>query len=203
MALALYSADDYAAALRALFPRGRAWSDDPASGQGQVQAALAQSFERVDAAAQGLLVDAFPTTAVGLLPEWEETLGLPDPCAGEAPTISARQGQVAARLQQPGGQSIPFLIAFAAQLGFEMDVKEFMPWRVGLSSCTDPVAPEGWAHVWQAFVSADASQPVLECELQRLKPAHTILMFVFGAPLADDAGDDPLVDDAGDPLFSG
>jgi uncharacterized protein YmfQ (DUF2313 family) len=44
------------------------------------------AFERLTARANNLLIDAFPGSTYELLPEWEATLGLPDPCAGEAPT---------------------------------------------------------------------------------------------------------------------
>ncbi|WP_197520275.1 putative phage tail protein, partial [Paraburkholderia tropica] len=55
------------------------------------------SYERSTSRANYLLIDSFPPTAYELLPEWESTLGLPDPCAGEAPTIPQRQAQVLAR----------------------------------------------------------------------------------------------------------
>ena len=146
----------------------------------QVRLALAPSLADVDASAQQLLVDAFPATTVALLPEWEASVGLPDPCAGEAPTIAARQGQVVARLSQPGGQSKAFLTAYAASLGYVIEISNYAPYRVGLNSCVDPVATDDWAFFLLINVNAP-SAPVLECEFRRLVSAETVLVFIYGA----------------------
>jgi uncharacterized protein YmfQ (DUF2313 family) len=55
--------------------------------QSQVLYGLAKSYERETARANNLLVDSFPLTTYELLPEWESSLGLPDPCAGVAPIL--------------------------------------------------------------------------------------------------------------------
>ncbi|MDN8077372.1 DUF2313 domain-containing protein [Burkholderia vietnamiensis] len=145
-----------------------------------------------------LLVDAFPATAVQLLPEWESALGLPDPCAGESPTLAGRQQQVVARFTNSGGQSIPYFIAFAKTLGYSVTATEFTPFRVGQQAMGSPVANQDWAFVWRinapaetiTYFSAGQSavgEPlaiwgsnVLECELSAIKPAHTILNFSYG-----------------------
>jgi uncharacterized protein YmfQ (DUF2313 family) len=92
-----YTAADFLKALQGLMPRGRLWPRDADAVQTQVLAQLAPSYARSTARANYLLVDAFPATTYELLPEWESTLGLPDPCAGVAPTIPLRQAQALAR----------------------------------------------------------------------------------------------------------
>lgn len=181
-----FAASDYLSALQALMPQGRVWPKAPDSVQAQVLAGLAASFARSDEAAMGLIDDVFPPTAVQMLPEWEATLGLPDPCAGPAPTIALRQAQVAARFVGTGGQSVPFFIAFALTLGFIITIQEFTG-TVSLANTWQVTVPNSGA----TFFTADGSYAedpidafttganVLQCEFERLKPAHTQLNWNF------------------------
>jgi uncharacterized protein YmfQ (DUF2313 family) len=192
------TAADFLRAFQALLPRGRVWPRDQDAIQTKAFAGLAPSYERNYNRAAYLLTDAFPATATELLPEWEATLGLPDPCAGESPTLQQRQAQVRARLANSGGQSIAYFINYAATLGYEVTVTQFVPFRVGQSRVGDSVANEEWAYAWRinapvetvTYFTAGHSavgQPlavwgnaVLECELNAIKPAHTILIFAYG-----------------------
>jgi uncharacterized protein YmfQ (DUF2313 family) len=198
MGAPLYSASDYLNALQALMPRGRVWPKDPCSVQSQTLACYAPTFVRSNQSAANLLVDAFPSTTVAMLPEWQSTLGLPDPCAGESPTLQQQQAQVVARLTNSGGQSVAFFIAYAKSLGYDVTVTQFAPFRAGQSRAGDPCCSVAWAFTWQinappetiTYFSAgisSADEPlalwgnsVLECELNEIKPAHTILNFTYG-----------------------
>jgi uncharacterized protein YmfQ (DUF2313 family) len=158
---------------------------------------LSPTFARHTLANNILLVDAFPATAVELLPEWESTLGLPDPCAGESPTLQGRQQQVVARLTNSGGQSVPYFIAYAQTLGYTVTVTEFAPFRAGQSRAGQPTGTQDWFFTWQINAplntityfragQAGADQPlaswgnaVLQCELMAIKPAHTYLNFGY------------------------
>lgn len=188
---------DYAAALTALLPTGRVWPRAAASVEQQAMTALAPTPQRAAASAQGLLTDAFPPTAVDLLPEWEETLGLPDPCAGPDPTVALRQAQVAARFSAGGGQSIAYFVGFAKTLGYDITITQFAPFAAGRGRAGTPLYGEAWAHAWQVnapefsisyFLAGvgSAGEPlatwgntVLQCELQRLAPAHTTVIFNY------------------------
>jgi len=197
MSVPNYSASDFASALSALMPRGLAWPRDPGSVMGKAIAALAPLWSRHVAANNYLLVDAFPATAVELLPEWEAALGLPDPCAGESPSLEQRQAHVVARLTNSGGQSIPYFIAYAQTLGYTVTTTEFAPFRAGQSRAGDPTGTQDWFFTWRINAPLNtityfraglsgADQPlaswgnaVLECELMAIKPAHTYLNFGF------------------------
>lgn len=186
---------DYAAALAGLLPTGRVWPRATSSVEQQAIAALAPTPQRAAASAQGLMTDAFPPTAVELLPEWEATLGLPDPCAGPDPTVALRQAQVAARFSAGGGQSIPYFISFAKTLGYAITVEQFAPARADALLADEPLYDPDWAFAWRinapeftiAYFRADtgnADDPlatwentVLICEMNRLAPAHTIPLF--------------------------
>lgn len=192
-----YQASDFLSATQALMPRGRAWPKDPTSVQALVMAGLAPTWVRHTQSNNNLLVDAFPATAVQLLPEWESALGLPDPCAGESPTLSGRQAQVVARLTNSGGQSVPYFTVYAAALGYTVTVTEYTPFRMGQQRMGCQLGTQDWAFTWQINAPAQTityfrmgqsymgeslaswGNAVLECELTALKPAHTILNFAY------------------------
>lgn len=194
MTAPVFTDDDYQRALQALMPRGKVWSNDLDGIQAKVLGSLAPTFRRSGARGLALLVDAFPASAIGLLPEWEESLGLPDPCAGEAPTLQARQRQVVARFANAGGQSLPYIIAFAAALGYSITITQFQPFRCGQSRAGDHLGTADWAFHWTANAPletisyfragqsacgealADWGGNVLECELAAIKPAHTTMV---------------------------
>ncbi len=192
-----YSSADFLRAMQALMPRGRVWPKDQDAVQTQVLSGISQSFARHTERSNYLLVDAFPGTSVELLPEWEATLGLPDPCAGPAPTVASRQAQVVARLAGGGGQSTQFFIRYAELLGYTITITEFAPARVGVSRVGLPLNGVDWAFAWKINApletvaqsrvgTARAGEPlaswgnaVLECELLSRVPAHTIPIFAY------------------------
>lgn len=197
MAAPNYSAQDFAGAIFALMPRGLIWPRDPSAVMAQTVNCLSPTFARHTLANNDLLIDAFPATAVQLLTEWEETLGLPDPCAGESPTLQQRQGQVVARLTNSGGQSVAFFVNYAQSLGYTVTVTEFAPFRVGQSRVGQPTGTQDWFFTWLVnaplntvtYFRANQSgagqaleswgNAVLQCELLAIKPAHTYLNFGY------------------------
>jgi uncharacterized protein YmfQ (DUF2313 family) len=192
-----YTTADFLKALQGLLPRGRIWPRAADAVQTQVLSGLAPSYARATARANYLLNDAFPATTYELLPEWESTLGLPDPCAGAAPSIAQRQGQVLARFVGVGGPSIANLTAFAANLGYTVTITQFAPARVGQSRVGQPLCGPAWAFAWQITAPLNtvirsrvgisaAGDPlaswgnsVLECEFKAIMPAHTIPIFAY------------------------
>ena len=221
----LYSAADWGEGLLRLMPTGLAWSRETDAVNAQVIRSLGGSYARLNARANYLLVDAFPATTAELLPEWEATLGLPDPCAGPDQSEPERVMHVVARLTQQNGPSIPGLTAYAATLGYDITIQEFAPSRFGQDFGMD-FGGDDWAHAWQisapgfsidqfTFGANDFGDPfatwgntVLFCEMQRLKPAHTILLFSYGgspafllSSLLTDAAGNLLTDAEGNDLF--
>ena len=192
-----YSAADLFGLFQKLLPRGRAWPRDPDAVQTQALAPLMPSYARLLARDNNLVRDSFPATTVELLPEWELSLGLPDPCSGEDPTIASRQAHVVARFSYSGGQSVPYFVGYAAALGFEIEVEEFIPARYGIARYGTPYYGRDWAYVWRVHAPAITVTParygearwtdpynlwastVLPCELNRIKPAHTVLLFSY------------------------
>ncbi|MGZ3272369.1 MAG: YmfQ family protein [Caulobacteraceae bacterium] len=219
-----FSAADYQRAFQAHLPRGRVWPADPDSVQARAIGGLTAHLADIDARAIALLADGFPATTNYLLPEWEASLGLPDPCAGPAPTVQQRQGQVLARFTDSGGQSIAHLEAFALKLGFQITITNYAPFRAGRSRAGDPATGQAWAHAFAVHAPAQSPTPfragrsaageplniwgnaVLECELRAHQPAHTVVIFLYagsaGAPVEDEGGL-ALLDEGGFPILDG
>lgn len=196
----LFSAEDYAHAGQALLPRGRVWSNDPNSVQASVLLGLAGVLERIDSDAQQLLIDALPSSTVNLLPEWEASLGLPDPCAAPDATLAQRRAQIVARFGGVGGQSRNFFIGFAAAMGFEVEIEAYASFRAGRSVVGFPVNDETAIFCWSVIITSSASAEneqyfsagqshagdplrsssdalaALACEINRLKASETTVL---------------------------
>ncbi len=177
-----WSDQDFLAALQALMPRGRVWPRDPLAVQTQTLAGFAGTFVRLALAAAQLVVDAYPATTVNLIAEWEETLGLPDPCAGPAPTLALRQMQVTEKFAGRGGQSVPYFIGLAASLGYPITITEFGAanphhWQVNAPTISVQYFRAGSNSAGDPLVSG--GNAVLECLFNELKPAHTTLSFAY------------------------
>jgi uncharacterized protein YmfQ (DUF2313 family) len=169
---ALYTASDYAAALSALRPRGRVWPTESSSVQQQVLGVLAPTAERLDAAAQGLLIDSFPATAVSLLPEWEESLGLDQ----AEDSTAQRQANVVAQLIAVGGQSKADFIAFAAERGFTIAIQTYAPFRCGIGMCGQALQGTTWCFAWSIEVQVNTgamTNAELLTAIQAIAPAET------------------------------
>jgi uncharacterized protein YmfQ (DUF2313 family) len=214
-------AADFLAAFQRLLPRGPVWPRDPDAIQTQALAALMPTYERQTARSNNLLVDAFPPSTLELLPEWEETLGLPDPCQGPSATIQQRRAQVVARFAARGGQSVAYFIQYALNLGFPITITQFAPSRFGQPFGL-PFYGVAWAFAWQvnaalvnfhqfAFGSDAFGEPfeyfgnaVLRCELERVQPAHTTLIVGnAGFELTSDPAVQILTSDGGTTLTAG
>ena len=94
-----------------------------------------------------------------------------------------------------GGSSVAYYTAFAARLGYEITITEFAPSRFG-KKFGSAFGGNDWAYAWQVNMPqftishlkfgdlfgktfAAWGDAVLQCELNRIKPAHTILMFNY------------------------
>jgi uncharacterized protein YmfQ (DUF2313 family) len=181
MAGPVFDDDDYTQAMANLLPRGRAWPRDPDAFLMALLRSLAPTYSRSGAAAAGLIDDVFPATTNSFLTEWEESLGLPDPCTVLGATVTQRRNSVLAKLVGNPGQTEAYFIAVAAALGFTITITEgaagthqwtihaslnnIVYFKAGISVAGDPLASWGNSE--------------LECRLNMLKPAHTQLLFAY------------------------
>lgn len=181
---------------RKLPPRGLAWTRMLGTVFQTFWQVMADAIAAVHARA-GVLseTEAFPPTSVELLPDWETVFGLPDPCLPTPSSTGARQAAVAARLAATGGQSVPYFEQLAENLGGEISVTEYAPFRIGVNGPTQPIYPADWAYIWEVTLEdtptfyfqcgiSGAGEPLwqfgqapIQCEISRLAPAHTQVEF--------------------------
>jgi uncharacterized protein YmfQ (DUF2313 family) len=193
-----YQQSDFLQTFQDIMPTGPIWPRDPDAVLTQTINALMPTYVRQYDRSTNLLIDAFPATTVELLPEWEATLGLPDPCTVASPSLEQRQAAVVAKLISGGGQSAAYFVAFAAALGFAITIDQYWPFDAD-DPCDGPCYDEGWQFFWQVnapdvttfYFSADqsfADDPLetydateLVCRISILAPAQTTVAFVFSS----------------------
>lgn len=194
------TAGNYKELLKSLMPPGDAFPRDPGTHMDDLLMALAEEWARIDARGEALIVDALPSTTSEMLSDWERVAGLPDKCAGTLETtMQGRRNVLVTKLTSNGGQSKAYFQAVAKALGYEVTITEFRPFRAGLSQAGDPLTNGPWIYTWRinatettiidfrAGLSA-AGEPLrtwgndtLECKINQLKPAHTVVLFGYGA----------------------
>jgi uncharacterized protein YmfQ (DUF2313 family) len=192
-----YTAGDYATAMASLLPRGRAWPRDPDTMLMALLGALAPTYERSNAAAAALIRDIFPATTTALIPEWEASLGLPDECTPLGASAEQRRAAILAKFIGGGGQSVPYFISVVAALGIVATISEYAPFRVDHDTVETPLYDDAWWHTWAITAPLTTigyfqvelntcEDPLawwgnaeLECRLNKIKPAHTILQFHY------------------------
>src|SRR5262245_47224543 len=129
------SGDDYATALAALLPTGRAWPRELDTILMKTVRGLAQVFGFVDMRAADLLErETDPRYTQEMLTDWERNWGLPDPCFFyDGGGIEGRRRLLLRKMTIEGGQSRSFFAAVAADLGYTVTIHEFSPFMVGVS----------------------------------------------------------------------
>lgn len=189
---------DYLRQLQALLPPGPAWSRDDAATVTHLLAGLSQELERVDGRAWQVLEEADPRTVAELFADWERVAGLPDSCAvafGGTPTVAQRRAALVGRLTTLGGQSPAYYVGLAAALGYAITVTEFHEYTVN-DDVDYSIYGAAWNFAWQVnaalntvtefTVESTVDDPLaawgnalLECVINRLKPAHTAVLFSY------------------------
>lgn len=147
--------------------------------------ALTESYRQSDADALALLRGAFPATADAFLPEWELTLGLPDPCVyGITEDSDARQRAVVAKLTSTGELDRQYYEDVARALGFTIRITEYRPFRAGMSGAGQPLNHGDWLFTWSVAVISPsitqdnyAAYQQMVCTLTRESPSETLLIF--------------------------
>ena len=194
------TAQDYLWQFQRLLPRGRVWQRGWGTLQAEALLTLMPTWVRLHIRADDLLTDAFPCSTVELLPEWEATLGLPDPCV-QPPltTIQQRTGAVCAKFVARGGASYEYFIHLAASLGFQIEIETYKPFRTGSSAAGDPLCSEAWAFAWRVVIdgnvgtityfrtgASSAGEPLaawgaqaLQCAIEATAPANTTIIWAY------------------------
>lgn len=156
------------------------------------------ALDAAHASAATVLEAISPAGANGLwLADWERVLGLPDTCAGGyGQTQAERLAAAMAKIQARGGQSRAFFIGLAAALGYVITIEEHDAYTCE-SGCDEPIQDELWRFAWTvrapettireftcdsgcADPLASWGNALLECVINRFKPAHTHVIYAYG-----------------------
>jgi uncharacterized protein YmfQ (DUF2313 family) len=155
------------------------------------------TWARLHANANGVIPDVFPCSTVGMLPEWEASLGLPDPCTGPLPTVQQRTAAVCGKFSARGGSSREYFIHLAASLGYQIQILTYKPFYAGQGHAGDPIYSAAWAYTWQIIVESQttiiyfragessAGEPLadwtslLECEFANYAPADSTIIWSY------------------------
>lgn len=170
-----------------------------------------------EAAASDLMDQIDPRGARDLLVDFERVLG-PDACGRDIDDLGLTERQALAhqRWTAFGGQDNPYMIGTAAKLGEDVEIIEYWPSKAGGMQAGDRLIADGEQFLWMVRLEIDGETTLFragastagdrlgifnlsssECELRRIKPAHTELTFSYvdfltldGEPLT--LGDEPL-----------
>lgn len=197
-------AAEYGVELVMHLPPGRAWPREPDSVLVRFLYGVAEPLAEVDQRAADLLVrEAYPGLAYELLADWERVCGLPDPCVPVPLTLEERRNAVVQKLAARGGQSRAYFLGIAEALGYEgVSITEFSPFVFGISGFGDAFWTFGsptirfywrvnvpgprltWLRFGLGMFGRDPHCRILraedlECIFDRLKPAHTDVIFNY------------------------
>jgi uncharacterized protein YmfQ (DUF2313 family) len=174
------SVASYLQALWQLLPPGQAL-DRESQGLNLLLSGLSPEWPRVELSAAKIAPEVNPLSTVGFLAEWESFAGLPDNCANTLDeTLQGRRAALVAKVASTGGQSLAYYEDVARALGYNV-------------TCANTATP----YVWQVNTTATTVQPfragrgragerlrtwgntALECKINKIKPAHTRVLFVY------------------------
>lgn len=176
------TAEDYRDQLLALQPDGPALPRDPNSNWAKLLLAFADSLSRVGLRGEQLIIESDPRSTYELLEEWERAFGLPGPCVPLGQSVDERRNALVAQVTARGGQTPAYYISVAAALGYVVTIDENVEgphvWRINGPETT----------ITEFTCDSPCDQPLrkwgnelLECVMNRIKPAHTRLLFGYSA----------------------
>jgi uncharacterized protein YmfQ (DUF2313 family) len=145
---------------------------------------LAQLLADVQAAASQLSeVETVPSSADVLLGYWEADYGLPDCCTPSGNTLQQRRNALLAKIAAQGGQSEAYFIAVAAALVWAITITEGSEgshtWTInGAATAPGSIFTAGGSQAGDDLTTPGTNSE-LQCVMNRIKPAHTKLLFNF------------------------
>lgn len=177
------TAASYKKLLDALLPIGKAWSKDSGS-MPELLDAVSQELSRIDGQIESLVSERDSRYTSALLTEHEADL---DITPGTSDTDAERRIAIAAILLAMGGQDPQYFIDLAESMGYEITVDEYRPAWCGVVTCGESCGDQEVIFVWRVNLQysrdyEDPSGADLGVVLERLKPAHTMLIYSIASP---------------------
>jgi len=182
----------------ALKPPGVALPTDTDSNWARLMLALAEELARVDGRAQDLVDEADVRTTFQLLQDWERVTGLPDACTPDERDLQDRRRDLRQRFAGRGGQTPAYYIERALEIGHDITITETKVSIAGVMVAGDElVAAHAHRYAWKVSVPVELTHPFvagastagdrlgyyeptrLECLIERIKPAHTLVLWEY------------------------
>lgn len=181
---------DYETLMHQLLPRGPAWSDrDP------TLLGIAPEFTRLHVRADDLMREINPATTTELIDRYETICGLPDECVPEnVQTLVQRQRRLDAKINVAGGINLAFYRETLDRLGYtDVTIRQYQD----ESETPNPEWGDLWRFYWEVSIPVESTiewftctsacnnairtwgDTVAECVLDKLKPSHTIINYVY------------------------
>lgn len=184
--------------LLSLLPPGWIWRRDRDSVVAALLTPLASGIVEVEAVAEAMLAEVDPRLATVCLPDFERVLG-PDPCGRDTATMSLSDRRQLAhqRWTARGGASRAYFISLAAKRGVAITISENRVTYAGEMVAGDELVDWPQQFIWTVHLAF--TQEVLfeagegqagdrlydlvisdiDCDIRRLKPAHTEVVFDY------------------------
>lgn len=190
----------YEGQIQALLPKGPAWPWVAGSESKELASGWAYVLARIEAAVMNLIEEADPRTAYDLFTDWERVAGLPDACDlafGGDQELGQRREALLARLTSVGGQTVAYYISVAKAMGYDITITEYHEHTVD-DDVDHALNSADWNFAWSVNVATEVTvfditvddtvddpiaywgYAILECAFDRIKPAHTYLLFTYG-----------------------
>lgn len=201
------SHEDHVAAIAANLPSGRVWAPKLLRGSNlnALLRGIAPTFERMDGFVQRFVEQCIPTETEVYLEEWEDALGIPDPCIPIESDPAKRRRNIAIKLALLAGvqtradfQFIATLFDLVVEVNPGIDHVSIADGGYGLKTPVMDI-PADFASVAIARCSivvvesvpsnaqfpyefplpfATGEQLQMRCLFETLKPAHTQIVYV-------------------------
>jgi uncharacterized protein YmfQ (DUF2313 family) len=198
---------DYRSLLMHLLPRGRMWTRDVSSVIAQVMYALGEELARIEGRYEDLRRERDSRYVTELISEMDDEFGLPDATHPLAGTIEQRREDLHGKVVALGGQYEDYFNTVAEAMGYHVTFEYFAPAISGVMSSGDSCGGSYNIFMWRVRVSANGDKKefnvafspeewysyqgnsydfihsmvrnidTLMGEFNRIKPAHTYIMF--------------------------
>lgn len=189
---------NYVELIKGLLPNGKAWcKKHEDSALKKLMTAMSKEFARIDDRAVALGEECDPRTASETIEDWERVLDLPDQCIADPDslTVEQRRNAIVQKIIGRGGQSLTYFVEVAALLGYDITAANYTPFTAG-SDAGDDLTNDDWVFWFNVnaastatyFVAGgnsagdplvDYGEGVLECLINKIKPAHTNVLFTY------------------------
>ena len=193
-----------------LWPRGSDWGtpdgEAPSTGSriAGLTRALLSPFVDLYAKAWRLTEESRSASLIDSLEDWEADFGLPSECAGDSQTADQRLATLRARVARLATITPPDVVRLAARLGYVVAIEEPAAFLCGESAClglgelSNAALESQWVVLvrdapftqFEAGISEagadrllDFDHDTLECEIRRITPAWTIVVFNYAEQL--------------------